>query len=197
MPPSLSPTPSPQLLRALRSIIHPAPFTQPQFRTIAQSAFRKPNNITALDKLHRQHKRADRQEVTDSYLRATSPSFASAKPSRSPQHTPAAPPTDERPLQNKIPYHIHRTPSSRLPVYHDSKRGGNQHLTLIRKLSGDLELLKSDLSQALGLDGPDAQKIKKKGRKVDSIHINWTTKQIVVRGWRAPEVRIWAEGMGF
>lgn len=71
------------------------------------------------------------------------------------------------------------------------------HLTLVRKLSGDLELLKSDLSKALGLDGPAAEQIKQKGRKVESIHINWTTKQIVVRGWRAPEVRVWAEGMGF
>lgn len=66
------------------------------------------------------------------------------------------------------------------------------HLTLIRKTSGDLNQMRDDLSKYLGLG-----KVMVKGRKVEGVRVNWNTRQIVVRGWRGPEVRGWAARIGF
>jgi large subunit ribosomal protein L49 len=81
-----------------------------------------------------------------------------------------------------------------IPVYHLAKAGGNKHLTTVRKLSGDLHALQSDIRSALGLEqfAKDQQ-----GRKKENVAINWTTRQIIVRGWRGPEIKKWAEMRGF
>lgn len=118
---------------------------------------------------------------------AVQATFSSSQPPSSPSSD-----SDQQVQIRQLPYYIHRTPSQRLPIYHEAKRGGNMHLTLVRKLSGDLELLRKDLSVALGLG-----KVLVKGRKVEGVRINWITRQIIVRGWRAPEVRVWAQGKGF
>ncbi|ETN42773.1 uncharacterized protein HMPREF1541_01931 [Cyphellophora europaea CBS 101466] len=96
---------------------------------------------------------------------------------------------------NQLPYLITRTsPGAQLPVYEHAKGGGTKHITVLRKLSGDLEALQQHLRDALGLaDGfVDA-----KGRRKEYISINWTTRQLVVRGWRGAEVRRWCELTGF
>ena len=93
-----------------------------------------------------------------------------------------------------LPYTISRTPSSNLPVYHLAKAGGNKHLTTVRKLSGDLNALQSDIRSALGLE---QFVVDQQGRKKENVVINWTTRQIVVRGWRGPEIKKWAETRGF
>jgi hypothetical protein len=36
-----------------------------------------------------------------------------------------------------------------------------------------------------------------KGRKKETVAINWTTRQVVIRGWRGAEVKKWAELSGF
>lgn len=93
-----------------------------------------------------------------------------------------------------LPYSISRTPSSNLPVYHLAKAGGNKHLTTVRKLAGDLNALQSDIRSALGLE---QFVIDQQGRKKENVAINWTTRQIIVRGWRGPEIKKWAEMRGF
>lgn len=94
----------------------------------------------------------------------------------------------------KLPYLISRTPSSQLPIYEHTKGGGTKHITVLRKLSGDLNMLQAHLQEALGLSErfTDA-----KGRKKEHIRINWTTQQVVLRGWRAAEVKRWCELAGF
>lgn len=76
------------------------------------------------------------------------------------------PPVQES--QQTLPYHVHRTASNQLPVYHDAKRGGNLLQTRIRKISGSLEQLKHDVQQALGLPN-------------ERIVINQLTRQIVIK----------------
>lgn len=50
-----------------------------------------------------------------------------------------------------LPYFVQRTPSNILPVYKEAKRGGNLKLTKVRKISGDVKRLHSDLKAYLEL----------------------------------------------
>ena len=67
-------------------------------------------------------------------------------------------------------------------------------MTRVRKIEGDLNQLRTDIRAALGVED---YVIDRMGRKKENVAINWTTRQIVVRGWRKPELVKWAEGMGF
>ncbi len=64
-------------------------------------------------------------------------------------------------------YHVARTSSGNLPVYSDSKRGGNLHQTIIRKISGDAGVLRDEIRDLLqrmasaGKKTPALSKIKK------------------------------------
>lgn len=55
----------------------------------------------------------------------------------------------------QLRFHVGRTSSNQLPVYQDSKRGGNLHQTLIRKISGDARVLREDIREHLGLQEKD------------------------------------------
>ena len=102
--------------------------------------------------------------------------------------------TNDPQAASVLPYTISRTRSSNIPVYHLAKAGGNKHLTQLRKLTGDLHALQSDIRSALGLE---QYVVDQQGRKKENVAINWTTKQIMVRGWRGPEIKKWAELRGF
>ena len=65
----------------------------------------------------------------------------------------------------------------------------------MRKLSGDLHRLKEDVFKVLGFQ--KEYDLDLKGRKKENVAINWMTGQIVVRGWRGPEIKRWAEAVGF
>ncbi|KAI8324160.1 hypothetical protein GQ54DRAFT_296315 [Martensiomyces pterosporus] len=80
------------------------------------------------------------------------------------------------------PYFIHRTRFQSLPVYTDIRNGGTRKLTLVRRIEGDLEALRSDLSKALD-DG--------------SIQIKGVSRQLVIKGDRLSEVRAWLTKKGF
>lgn len=67
-----------------------------------------------------------------------------------------------------LSYHVHRTASQQLPVYHLAKRGGNLHQTRVRKIEGDIEALRDDLQRALGL-------------KEEQIIINQLTRHIIIK----------------
>ncbi|KEF62961.1 uncharacterized protein A1O9_00936 [Exophiala aquamarina CBS 119918] len=154
--------------------------------------------ITLLDKLHRRQKLAVRQERLDSELRAQQ--MTSLPWSQQPKPQPSTTPTGH-PLSSHIqrsvspfPYLISRTPSKNLPVYETAKNGGNRHITSIRKISGDIEGLAAAVRDALNL--PE-HTVDVKGRKKETVVINWTTNQVIIRGWRAAEVKKWAELSGF
>lgn len=71
-------------------------------------------------------------------------------------------------INEPLAYHIYRTPSKQLPVYHLAKRGGNLQQTKLRKIDGDLMKLKLDLQQALGL-------------RQEEISINQLTRHIIIK----------------
>lgn len=84
---------------------------------------------------------------------------SSTAPITSPKVVTSPPPPagsiTTQPLASNPPsplaYHVHRTPSQLLPVYHLAKRGGNLRQTRIRKIEGDVELLRDEIRNELGL----------------------------------------------
>ncbi|MCJ1471429.1 hypothetical protein MMC13_000068 [Lambiella insularis] len=74
-----------------------------------------------------------------------------------------------------LSYHVHRTASKQLPVYHDAKRGGNLHQTRIRKIEGSINDLRNELQEALEL-------------REEQIVINQLTRHIIIKGWMKAEV---------
>ncbi|KAL3426248.1 mitochondrial large ribosomal subunit l49 [Phlyctema vagabunda] len=81
-------------------------------------------------------------------------------------------------------YRIARTASKNLPIYLLEKRGGNMKLTKVRKIEGDVSVLRAELQEALGL-----------GEK--EVVINQLTKQIIVKGHRKPEIIKFLEERNF
>ena len=67
-----------------------------------------------------------------------------------------------------LPYHVHRTASQKLPIYHLAKRGGNLHQTRIRKIEGDVEKLRTEILEALGI-------------KEEHVIINQLTRHIIIK----------------
>lgn len=56
-------------------------------------------------------------------------------------------------------------------MYQLRKRGGNMHITKVKHIEGDIEVLKADLQDALGLEnGKD-------------VVINQLTRHIIVKVW--------------
>ncbi|OAL39702.1 hypothetical protein AYO20_01099 [Fonsecaea nubica] len=98
------------------------------------------------------------------------------------------------PTLSPLPYLVVRTPSKNLPIYQTSKSGGSKHITTIRKIKGDLQGLANAVRTALGLEEYITDV---RGRKKPNVVINWTTRHVVVRGWRGPEIKRWAEANGF
>jgi len=74
-----------------------------------------------------------------------------------------------------LPYRILRTPSNQLPIYLLAKRGGNLKQTRLRKIEGNISLLRTHLQQALGLEQKD-------------VAVNQLTRHIIIKGWRKGEV---------
>ncbi|KAL2016610.1 hypothetical protein VTK56DRAFT_3267 [Thermocarpiscus australiensis] len=95
-----------------------------------------------------------------------------------PQTTPPPPPT------TSLPYHVARTPSNNLPVYHLAKRGGNKKLTTIKKVEGDRKAFRDSIARDLGVS-------------VKDVKINTLTGHISVVGHRKPEVTSWLQSQGF
>jgi large subunit ribosomal protein L49 len=133
----------------------------------------------------------------DSELRAQN--MSSLPPTQQSQLQPPAPtgPSLSANIQRStspFPFLISRTPSQGLPVYETAKNGGNKHITSIRKISGDIEELAAAVRDALRLP---QYIVDVKGRKKETVAINWTTNQVVIRGWRGAEIKKWAELSGF
>ncbi|KAJ2845716.1 mitochondrial large ribosomal subunit, partial [Coemansia erecta] len=69
-----------------------------------------------------------------------------------------------------------------LPVYVDIKNGKTRKLTLIRRIEGDIQALREELSNSLG---------------DSSVQIKSTSGQLVIKGDRASEIREWLTKKGF
>ncbi|KAH5106516.1 hypothetical protein HBH71_195270 [Parastagonospora nodorum] len=81
-------------------------------------------------------------------------------------------------------YHVRRTKNNNLPIYTDYKRGGNLHLTTIRKITGDLSQLRDELRVYLNKKEEDAK-------------INTLTQHVIVKGHHPVMVKTFLEQRGF
>jgi large subunit ribosomal protein L49 len=66
------------------------------------------------------------------------------------------------------PYRVDRSGTNNLPVYLLSKRGGNLKQTKVRRIEGNINVLRADLQQALGVDEKD-------------VTINQLTQHIIIK----------------
>ncbi|ORZ25505.1 ribosomal protein L49/IMG2 [Absidia repens] len=82
-------------------------------------------------------------------------------------------------------YIVSRTSNQSLPVYSEIKNGGTQQLTIIRRIQGDVEALKTELTTLF----PDAPK--------NHIKINPTNNHIVIKGLYVNELKQWLANKGF
>ncbi len=106
----------------------------------------------------------------------------------SPQHA------DLAPTLSTLPYIIGRTKTANLPIYETSKAGGSKRITMIRRITGDLDELATAVRSALKMD---EYMTDLRGRKKANVVVNSIARQVIVRGWRAPEIKRWAEMSGF
>ncbi|KAK1145597.1 54S ribosomal protein img2, mitochondrial [Aspergillus melleus] len=99
------------------------------------------------------------------------------------ENSPSKSPSADLQLTN-LPYFIRRTPSNQLPVYLITKAGGTKQQTKLQKTEGDLDALRSDLAQFLGLESGDPN-----APQSPDVTINRLTGHILVKGWRKPEIQ--------
>ncbi|KAL2258972.1 hypothetical protein VTK26DRAFT_7512 [Humicola hyalothermophila] len=111
------------------------------------------------------------------------PPSSSSSPTQS-ARTATPPPTPPTESAGRPPYLVTRTASNNFRVYHLAKRGGNKKLTVIKKVEGDRQALRSMLSQHL--------KVAEHAIKVNSL-----TGHVTVPGHRKQEVTDWLAAMGF
>ncbi|KAH9879814.1 hypothetical protein J1614_001838 [Plenodomus biglobosus] len=94
-------------------------------------------------------------------------------------------PTQPQPIPRTRPkYHVERSKTRNLPIYTDFKRGGNLHITMIRKVTGDLFALRDELRVVLC-------------KKDEDVTINPLTSHIVIKGSHKAQVHefLTARGM--
>ncbi|KAL2039568.1 hypothetical protein N7G274_007840 [Stereocaulon virgatum] len=99
-------------------------------------------------------------------------------------HSPVQPKSQSSIDLTPLPYHVHRTPSQKLPIYQVAKRGGNLHQTRIRKIEGDVEKLRDEIRIALGL-------------KEERVVINRLNGNIIVKGWYRDKIKQFLEDLHF
>lgn len=80
-------------------------------------------------------------------------------------------------------YHVSRSKSKNLPIYTDFKRGGNLHLTTVRKITGDLSALRDEVRVYLN-------------KKNEDVKVNSLTAQIIIKGHHKTEVQKFLEMRG-
>ncbi|KIN00909.1 hypothetical protein OIDMADRAFT_122837 [Oidiodendron maius Zn] len=88
--------------------------------------------------------------------------------------TSSATSTSSTPAAAK-PYRVERTGTNNLPVYLLSKRGGNLKQTRVRRIEGNIGVLRAELQEVLGLDE-------------SQVTINQLTQHIIIKGHRKAEV---------
>ena len=79
-----------------------------------------------------------------------------------------------------LPFDIERTHKGNLPVYTDTRAGGQRRVTVVRKIFGDLDAFKEELSKIVS----NAPIEDKQGR-------------IEVSGFHTQKVKLWLTRLGF
>ncbi|KAF1838024.1 hypothetical protein BDW02DRAFT_542939 [Decorospora gaudefroyi] len=98
---------------------------------------------------------------------------------------PKAPRT-ARPVTLSLPppkYHVSRSASKNLPIYTDYKRGGNLHLTTVRRITGDLSALRDELRVFLN-------------KKNEDVTISSLTGHVVVKGRHTGDISAFLRARG-
>ncbi|RUP42723.1 mitochondrial large subunit ribosomal protein-domain-containing protein [Jimgerdemannia flammicorona] len=116
-----------------------------------------------------------------SYLRFVTRVYSTAAGKSSNALVPALTSTSASSVQ--YPYFVSRTASHALPVYTDIRNGRTRHLTIIRRIEGDVNKLRKDLLELL----PSPQ----------LISVNELNNQIVIKGFWQYEVTAWLAKRGF
>lgn len=88
---------------------------------------------------------------------------------RAAKTVPFTPATQPQFPQSPPRYHVARSKSKNLPIYTDYKRGGNLHLTTVRKVTGDSNALRDELRAWLS-------------KKDEHVTVNPLTQHVVVKG---------------
>jgi large subunit ribosomal protein L49 len=97
---------------------------------------------------------------------------------------PFTPATEPQMPLSPPQYHVSRSANKNLPVYTDYKRGGNLHLTTVRKITGDLQALRDELRSWLA-------------KKDEDVKINALTQQVIVKGHHKEKIEAFLKGRGF
>ncbi|KAF2001084.1 hypothetical protein P154DRAFT_619702 [Amniculicola lignicola CBS 123094] len=80
-------------------------------------------------------------------------------------------------------YHVARSHNKNYPVYTDYKRGGNLHLTTVRKITGEAAALRDELRIFLN-------------KKEGDVNINNVTGHVVVKGFHKGEIVKYLQARG-
>jgi large subunit ribosomal protein L49 len=124
-------------------------------------------------KISKGSRRSSKPFVDRSYLKtaAEAPGYGT-RPPLNPAPVEFLPEAQSAP---NLPYFVTRTRSHELPVYEDEKRGGNLELTYVKKVDGNLPLLRDALRERLNLDSKHAI-------------VNDRTRHVVLKGHYKQEV---------
>ncbi|PVV00594.1 hypothetical protein BB560_005020 [Smittium megazygosporum] len=79
-------------------------------------------------------------------------------------------------------YHVNRTQFKSLPVYTEFRNNGTRKLTLVRRIEGDIEQLKSELEPIVGKENISMKKI---------------NNSLVIKGIFLREIRAYLQKRGF
>lgn len=96
-------------------------------------------------------------------------------------------------FKQSLPFHVHRTsrkPNGAigfLPVYSDSRNSGSKKSTIIRKVTGDMDIFIRELKAILGFP-PNCEKC---------IKLRASKTVLEVNGNRSREIKTWLAGLGF
>ncbi|CAI9625904.1 unnamed protein product [Alternaria burnsii] len=96
------------------------------------------------------------------------------------------PNTSSQALKLSLPppkYAVSRSVNKNLPIYTDYKRGGNLHLTTVRKITGDVSALRDELRVFLN-------------KKNEDVKINSVTQHVVVKGHHTSEIAQFLKARG-
>jgi large subunit ribosomal protein L49 len=80
-------------------------------------------------------------------------------------------------------YAVSRSANKNLPIYTDYKRGGNLHLTTVRKVTGDISALRDELRVFLN-------------KKNEEVKINSVTQHVIVKGHHSSEIVTFLKARG-
>ncbi|GAB7357279.1 hypothetical protein MBLNU459_g8248t1 [Dothideomycetes sp. NU459] len=110
------------------------------------------------------------------------PDRARPADAKSPSPSPAALPESE--VAPNLPYYVTRTPSNELPIYHLRKRGGNLRQTRVKKIDGNIDVLRAALQTELAV--PEKECV-----------INRVTNHVVIKGWHKPRIETFLKARMF